>query len=186
MIVKTLALLVVIVIAFAFVFAVTNTIRRVPAGPGSGPKGSDLLPLGAEAPDFALQDEGGNTVKLSALRGQSNVVLVFYPGDDTPNCAGQLCQIRDRWPQFGAQGVAVYGINPGTAASHSHFRRSLNLPFPLLVDLAGDAIRNYGTRHPKLGIVMRTVYGIDRAGRVVFAARGVPQPDDVLKNFTQA
>lgn len=186
MIIKTLMLLVVIIVAFAFVFAMTNTIKRVPKGPGSGPTGSDLLPVGAEAPDFALLDEAGNTVTLSALRGRSDVVLVFYPGDDTPNCAEQLCQLRDRWPNFAAQGVAVYGINPGSAESHGTFRRHLNLPFPLLVDLRGDAIRAYGTRHPKLGITMRTVYGIDRAGRIVFAARGTPAPDEVLQKFTQA
>ena len=186
MVIKTLLLLVVIVVAFGFVFFVTNTVKRVPAGPGSGPAGSDLLPVGTEAPEFALDDETGKTVRLSELRGQKNVVLIFYPGDDTPTCAGQLCQIRDQWPRFTADGVAVFGINPGTADSHSHFRRSLNLPFQLLVDLRGDAIRAYGARHPKLGITMRTVYGIDRAGRIVFAARGLPEPDEVLKNFVQS
>ena len=73
---------------------------------------SDPLPTGAPAPDFALPDEAGHMVRLSKLRGHS-VVLVFYPGDDTPGCTKQLCQFRDDWSEAQGRGVLVFGVNLG-------------------------------------------------------------------------
>ncbi len=75
---------------------------------------SDPLPAGSEAPDFSLPDESGRPVRLTALRGR-NVVLVFYPGDDTPGCTKQLCQFRDRWKQAPPRGVEFFGVNPQSA-----------------------------------------------------------------------
>ena len=72
---------------------------------------SDPLPVGSQAPDFSVPDDSGATVTLSALRGK-NVVLVFYPGDDTPTCTKQLCEFRDRWEQAKMRNVLVYGVNP--------------------------------------------------------------------------
>src|SRR5579872_2766584 len=94
---------------------------------------SDPLPAGAVAPDFSLPDQFGHEVKLSTLRGH-NVVLVFYPGDDTPGCTKQLCQLRDDWSSVRAAGVEVFGVNPQNARSHVKFREKYHLPFPLLVD----------------------------------------------------
>ena len=75
---------------------------------------SDPLPVGTPAPDFTALDDSGRTVALSALRGR-NVVLVFYPGDDTPGCTKQLCQFRDDWSQAVARHVEVFGVNPQSA-----------------------------------------------------------------------
>ena len=66
---------------------------------------SDPLPAGSKAPDFSLPDESGRMVRLAGLRGR-NVVLVFYPGDDTTICTTQLCQFRDDWKEAQARGVA--------------------------------------------------------------------------------
>src|SRR5207247_584196 len=78
---------------------------------------SDPLPVGSKAPAFTLQDESGNAVSLAGLHGK-NVVLVFYPGDDTSVCTKQLCEFRDRWEQAKAKNTVVYGVNPWSAASH--------------------------------------------------------------------
>jgi peroxiredoxin Q/BCP len=119
-------------------------------------------------------------VHLSALRGQKRVVLVFYPGDYTPVCTAQLCSFRDNWEALQAENTVVYGVNPANQEKHSGFATQNRLPFPLLVDANGAIAGSYGCR-ALFGIVKRTVYIIDRQGRVVWAKRGNPPPSEVLK-----
>jgi peroxiredoxin Q/BCP len=134
------------------------------------------LSVGSPAPDFEAADQTGKTVKLSALKG-SPVVLVFYPGDDTPGCTRQLCEFRDRWSDYKAAGVAVFGVNPRGAASHTKFANKFGFPFPILVDRGGEIA---GAYHAGGWLVRRTVYAIGADGRVAFAERGSPAPDLVL------
>src|SRR5437588_10467526 len=94
---------------------------------------SDPLPPGAPAPEFSLPDDSGRIVTLAGLRGRS-VVLVFYPGDDTPGCTKQLCQFRDDWSDAKKRGIEVFGVNPQSAGKHQKFRSKYHFPFPLLVD----------------------------------------------------
>src|ERR1700693_3892998 len=94
---------------------------------------SDPLPTGTRAPDFSLMDDSGHNLVLSSLRGR-NVVLVFYPADDTPGCTKQLCQFRDGWSDAQKRGVEVFGVNPATAQKHQNVRQKFRLPFPLLGD----------------------------------------------------
>ncbi len=137
---------------------------------------SDPLPAGAPAPDFALPDESGHLVALSALRGR-NVVLVFYPGDDTPGCTKQLCQFRDHWSQARARGVEVFGVNPQNALKHDKFRQKYHFQFPLLVD---DGQKVAALYHANGLIVKRTVYVIGPDGKIRFGKRGMPDPAEVL------
>ena len=142
-----------------------------------------LLEVGQEAPDFTLPDDAGGAVRLSEHRGRSAVVLVFYPMDETPGCRAQLCEIRDQWQDFAGRGVAVYGVNPGSAASHARFRAHHQYPFPLLVDSGKKVAARYGAA----GLVpRRTVYAIDRNGRIAFAERGKPAPARVVAAITAA
>jgi len=138
---------------------------------------SDPLPVGTPAPDFSLPDDSGSVVKLSALRG-STVVLVFYPGDDTPGCTKQLCQFRDHWAEARARGIEVFGVNPQSARSHVKFREEFHFPFPLLVDQSQKVAALY---HANGLIVKRTVYRIGPDGIIRFARRGMPSPEDVLE-----
>jgi peroxiredoxin Q/BCP len=135
---------------------------------------SDPLPAGSEAPDFSLPDEQGNLVSLRSLRGR-NVVLVWYPGDDTTVCRKQLCEFRDLWSSL--QNTVVYGVNPQSAESHAKFRAKFSFPFPLLIDKGQKVGRLYNTH----GIVAkRTVYLIGPDGRIRYAKRGKPDPGEVL------
>ena len=128
-----------------------------------------LLRLGQPAPDFTLQDDSERAVRLSAHRGRNAVVLIFYPMDETPGCRTQLCEIRDHWDEFARQGVAVYGVNPASAARHAQFRAHHQFPFPLLVDAGKKVARLYGAD----GLVpRRTVYGIDAEGRIRYRHKG--------------
>ena len=137
---------------------------------------SDPLPVGSQAPDFSASDDSGAIVTLSALRGK-NVVLVFYPGDDTPTCTKQLCEFRDRWNQVTARNVLVYGVNPRSAASHKRFREKFTFPFPLLIDKGQKMGKLYNASGL---IVKRTVYLIGPDGVIRYAQRGKPSPEDVL------
>lgn len=137
---------------------------------------SDPLPAGTPAPDFELADDSGSAVKLFALRGKS-VVLVFYPGDDTPGCTKQLCEFRDGWEAARARGVEVFGVNPRSARKHAQFRRKFRFPFQLLVDPGQKVAALY---HAKGLIVKRTVYLIGPDGIIRFARRGMPKPEEVL------
>jgi thioredoxin-dependent peroxiredoxin len=137
---------------------------------------SDPLSVGTLAPDFSLPNQDGKIVSLSALRGH-NVVLVFYPGDDTTVCRQQLCEFRDRWAAAQHKNTMVFGVNPQSAASHIRFQTKSRLPFPLLVDPGQRMGELYHTRGL---IVKRTVYLIAPDGRIRYAKRGTPDPDEVL------
>src|ERR1700730_3470325 len=113
---------------------------------------SDPLPVGSKAPDFEAQDDQGHLVSLKALAGK-NIVLVFYPGDNTTVCRAQLCEFRDRWERAKQKNTMVLGVNPAGSASHESFREKNKLPFPLIVD-AGQKISE--TYHTNGLIVKRT------------------------------
>lgn len=139
---------------------------------------ADPLALGAQAPDFTLQDQDGKSVTLSALKGK-NVVLVFYPMDETPTCTTQLCEFRDRWGDVQAKNTLVFGVNPGSAEKHRNFRKNRAFPFPLLVDTDQKVAKLY--KSDGWFVPSRTVYLIGKDGRVKFAQKGKPVPEVVLK-----
>ena len=134
------------------------------------------LPPGAKAPGFTASDEAGNQVHLAALHGKY-VLLVFYPGDNTPVCTKQLCDLRDSWDYVKSRKVEVFGVNPKNAASHAGFRARHHYPFPLLVDKG----RRIASLYKANGVfIRRTVYLIGPDGRIVFSKRGTPAPAEVL------
>jgi peroxiredoxin Q/BCP len=141
---------------------------------------SDPLPVGSKAPEFSLPDDRGATVSLTSLRGK-NVVLVFYPRDDTPTCTRQLCEFRDRWDQAKERNVAVFGVNPQGSSRHSRFRAKYKFPFPLLADKG----QQVGARYHTSGVIVkRTVYLIGPDGTILYARRGKPSPEEVLAAAT--
>jgi len=137
---------------------------------------SDPLPVGTKAPAFTLRDEGGHEISLSGLRGK-NVVLVFYPGDDTSVCKKQLCEFRDRWKDVTARNTVVFGVNPWSGSSHMKFRDKFHFPFPLLVDAGQKVAELY---HANGLMVKRTVYLIGPDGVIRYGRRGKPEPEEVL------
>ncbi|HUS07535.1 MAG TPA: peroxiredoxin [Bryobacteraceae bacterium] len=138
---------------------------------------STPLAAGSEAPDFTLPDQDGHEVTLSKLRGR-NVVLIFYPRDETTVCRKQLCEFRDRSTITASQNVLVFGINPQHSASHKDFQDRHKLGFPLLVDSGQRVAALYKANGL---VVKRTVYLIGKDGTIRFASRGKPLPEDVLQ-----
>jgi peroxiredoxin Q/BCP len=137
---------------------------------------SDPLTVGSKAPEFSAPDDEGHVVTLSALRGK-NVVLVFYPGDDTTVCRAQLCEFRDNWQRASSHNTVVYGVNPAGSASHEKFRKKYQLGFPLIVDAGQKVAALY---HANGLIVKRTVYLIGPDGVIRYAKRGKPSVREVL------
>jgi len=158
--------------------------EQLPSKPAKPEEGdAKMLKIGDKAPEFSLKDQDGNLVELKSFLGKKNVVLVFYPGDNTPGCTKQMCAIRDDYSQFSAADAVAFGINPQDKDSHKKFVEKNKLPFPLLVDADKKVVTAYGTK----GVLMttRTVYGIDKKGIIVFAQRGMPSNQEILKAFTK-
>lgn len=165
--------------------SLTSCIKTAPSGPGSVDQAGkprdpgEILAVGTAAPDFDAVDSEGNRVRLADLKGNSAVVLIFYPGDDTPGCTKQLCSARDSYGDYEKAGARVFGVNPAAADSHEKFRKKFSYPFPLLVDTDGKMIRDYGCRGVA-GITTRTVYVIAKDGTISFAKRGAPETSEIL------
>lgn len=121
------------------------------------------LTVGAPAPDFTLKDGNGDDWRLSNHRGKV-VVLLFYPGDETPICTSQMCSVRDRWDDYLATGAEVVGISSDSIESHRKFAAHHNLPLRLLSDSDGTAANLYGARSLIPGKVARSVFVIDAQG----------------------
>jgi thioredoxin-dependent peroxiredoxin len=135
------------------------------------------LAVGAQAPDFSVPDQDGGRVTLSALRGK-NVVLVFYPADDTSVCTIQLCEFRDHVAAAQARNTLLFGVNPARSAAHQKFRDKYKLPFPLLIDEGQKIAKLYQANG--WFVPRRTVYLIGPDGSVRYSRRGKPSPDEVL------
>jgi len=133
-----------------------------------------MTPLaeGAEAPDFSLESDSGETVSLSQLRGKP-VVLYFYPRDDTPGCTTEACEFRDAWSDVKRTGAVVLGVSPDTAASHKKFKTKFKLPFPLLADPDHKVAERYGAWGERSMYgrrfqgILRTTFVIGPDGRIL-------------------
>ena len=147
-----------------------------------------MVEEGSPAPEFELQSDTGETVRLSSLRGKP-VVLYFYPKDHTSGCTTQACGIRDAWGEFERAGAVVLGVSPDDVASHQSFRADYELPFTLLADPEHAVADAYGVWAEKsrygrtyMGIV-RSTFVIGPDGTVEKAMRNVKpetHADDVL------
>jgi peroxiredoxin Q/BCP len=124
-----------------------------------------MVEEGKPAPDFALESDAGERVRLSDLKGKP-VVLYFYPRDDTPGCTAQACGIRDAWQEFAARGATVLGVSPDTAESHVRFREKYGLPFTLLADPDHEVAERYGVWVQKQNYG-KTYMGIERSTFVI-------------------
>jgi peroxiredoxin len=120
--------------------------------------------VGDIAPDFTLPSTRGE-VTLSELAAQGPVLLVFYPGDDTPVCTRQLCNYRDSLDVFDKLGVQVVALNPQSLDSHQRFAQKHELPFPVASDAGGAVCRAYGATGI-LGMTKRALVLVGRDRRV--------------------
>ena len=130
-----------------------------------------MLKPGNKAPDFTLRDATGREVSLGDFAGRQ-VILYFYPRDDTPGCTKEACGFRDHWEELGRSGAVVLGVSADDAESHRRFATKHRLPFTLLSDPDHSVMRAYGAYGEKLlygrkvtGVIRSTVW-IGPDGRV--------------------
>jgi len=121
------------------------------------------LAVNEAAPDFTLKDGNGADWRLSDHRGRV-VVLLFYPGDETPVCTRQMCSVRDRWEDYRATGAEVVGISSDSIESHKKFAEHHELPLRLLSDSDRSVAKLYGAISLLPGRVARSVFVIDANG----------------------
>lgn len=145
---------------------------------------------GSDAPDFTLMDGEGTDWRLSDQKGRT-VVLLFYPGDNTPVCTRQLCSVRDHWSEYQATGAEVVGISTDSVESHGGFAEKYMLPLRLLSDPDGKVSAAYGMRSWLPGRSARGVVVIDKKGKIAYHKVQAlslfrPSDADVLEAIKQA
>jgi peroxiredoxin Q/BCP len=129
------------------------------------------LEAGERAPTFTLRDQDGTKVTLKDFAG-ADVVVYFYPADDTPGCTKEACQFNDNLRAFSRAGIAVVGVSPDDAEAHVAFRKKYGLKFPLLSDPDHKVMERYGawgekTLYGKKSVgVIRSTFLVGADGRV--------------------
>lgn len=140
---------------------------------------ADLLPVGIRAPEFSLPATGGNRVGLSDFRGRRHLIMVFYPGNDTPGCNRQLSALRDDLEHFAKAGAAVIAVNPAGLASHERYSKKFNLNFPLLSDSKRGVAKAFRALKDNGTSIQRTVYIIDKGGIIQYARQGTAPHEEL-------
>lgn len=134
------------------------------------------LRIGDKAPDFTVNDQDGNPVKLSSLHGKK-VVLYFYPKDMTPGCTAEACNLRDNYKSMVKRGYEILGISTDSEKTHKKFTEKEKLPFRLLADTERAIHDSYGTW------VEKSMYGRTYMGtaRVTFVIDEKGRIEDIIE-----
>ncbi|TQM80397.1 peroxiredoxin [Saccharothrix saharensis] len=150
-----------------------------------------MVEVGAQAPDFTLNDYNKQPVTLSSFRGERNVLLVFYPFAFSGICTGELCQVRDELAAYEDENVQVIGVSVDTPFSLKAWAAQEGYQFPLLSDFwpHGQVARAYGVFNEQAGLANRGTFLIDTAGVVRYAevnAPGEPRDQEAWKKAVAA
>lgn len=125
------------------------------------------LKIGDSAPKFKGVDGNGKSIQLSDFEGK-NLVIYFYPKDNTPGCTTQACNLRDHYTELTAKNIAVIGVSADDEKSHTRFSEKFELPFPLIADVDKEIIEQFGVWGPKK-FMGREYDGIHRTTFVIGA-----------------
>ncbi|MBN2173281.1 MAG: peroxiredoxin [Bacteroidales bacterium] len=144
------------------------------------------MKAGSTIPSFTLPDQNGKPFSIDSVLGKKNLVLYFYPKDDSPGCTKQACSFRDQFEVFADADALVIGISGQSVESHKEFADKYNLPFTMLSD-EGDKLRKqFGVPVNFLGLIPgRVTYIADKSGKVVYIfnsqTRAAQHVDEALK-----
>ncbi len=141
--------------------------------------------VGAPAPLISGQTHDGKTWKLADAAGKTNVLLYFYPKDDTPGCTKEACGLRDRMGDLQKSDVEVIGVSFDSAESHQKFIAKHNLNFTLLTDTEGKIADAYGVRAPGKNVARRVSFLIGKDGKILHVT-DTPSADTHLTEMSEA
>jgi mycoredoxin-dependent peroxiredoxin len=140
--------------------------------------------IGQQAPDFELKDQSGATVRLSDFRGSKNVVLVFYPLAFSGVCTGELCAMRDEFPEVSRDDVELLTVSVDSVFTHKAWADAEKFSFALLSDFwpHGGVAKAYGVFQDEMGIATRGTFVIDKSGVVRWkVVNPIPQARDLAE-----
>jgi mycoredoxin-dependent peroxiredoxin len=140
--------------------------------------------IGDVAPDFTLKDQHGTDIKLSELRGKKNVVLVFYPLAFSGVCSGELCEMRDQFPEATGDDVELLTVSVDSIFVHKQWAEEQGYQFGLLSDFwpHGDVAKAYGVFDDERGIATRGTFIIDKSGVIRWmVVNAIPQARDLTE-----
>ena len=151
----------------------------------------NILEVGSHIPDFSLPDQDGNIFNLNSVLGKKNLVIYFYPKDDSPGCTREACYFRDQFEVFKEYDAEVIGISGQSVESHKKFAQKYNLTYILLSDQGNKLRKKFGVPTDLFGFLPgRVTYVIDKTGTVIHsfnsqiqATRHVDEALSILKDL---
>ena len=148
-------------------------------------KNKKKLSLGDKAPLFTLKNQKEEKISLSNFKNKKNVLLIFYPGDNTPGCTKQLCDLRDDFTKFQKKDTIIFGVNQADNTSHKKFIDDYSFPFDLLIDIDRKVATKYKALKFMFGrpSILRSVILINKEGKIIFLKRGMPKDKDILESL---
>jgi thioredoxin-dependent peroxiredoxin len=148
----------------------------------TSPKEAIALPrVGEKAPEFTCESYPEGKISLSDYRGKKNVVLAFYPKDDTPGCTKEMCAFTEDYSKFESADTVVFGISTDSVKSHEGFAAKFSLKQHLLADHTHEVGRKYGVVSEDKTTASRALFLIDKNGIVQYVHEGMPENAKVLE-----
>ena len=138
------------------------------------------LKIGQDAPEFKLKAYPSGEYSLSQFKAKKNIILAFYPKDDTPGCTSENCAFRDDLAHFEASDTQVFGISCDDVKSHEAFSKKFNFTHPLLADVGGEVARKYAVFREDKGYASRKLFVIDKNGKIQKIIDGMPGNSELL------
>lgn len=134
-------------------------------------KNNDMnnIKVGSKVPEFSLHDQNGDTFDISSVLGKKNLVIYFYPKDDTPGCTAEACSFRDQYEVFREADAEIIGISSQSVESHFNFAKKYNLNYTLLSDTEKKVRKLFGVKGDLFGLIPgRVTYVANKKGEVIF------------------
>lgn len=149
------------------------------------------LKIGSIIPSFVLPDQNGNLFNIDSVKGKKNLVIYFYPKDDTPGCTAQACSFRDQFEVFQEADAVIIGISGQSVKSHREFAQKHRLSFTLLSDEGNKIRKQFGVPTNFLGLLPgRVTYVADKTGKIIYIFNSQTQAtkhvDEALRILRQS
>jgi peroxiredoxin Q/BCP len=179
--------------SFSFVYILIIAMFYSASGCAQNTKNSNKMKIvtGSKLPSFALPDQNGKMLDITSVIGKKNLVIYFYPKDDSPGCTKEACYFRDQFEVFNQANALIIGISGQSVESHKKFADRYKLSFTLLSDVGNKVRKLFDVPTNFLGALPgRVTYVVDKSGTVVYvfnsqmqAAKHVDEALRILKNL---